>query len=210
MYGYEHYSWSPWINPQATIDHHKPSVDSGRYTLFVNYEKTFYCNDDIIIVWNDWFYDITRHTSGQDSMHFGPAFDTIWIRGSLRSFSIANIQPLSLARAKRSNALFYLNYDTTVIYLYTFWARFEICKLKCTENLVLRFSNALSMKLCIMSTMLTSAEAGCRIIDYWHKVRFSLEWRHKGRAGVSNHQPRDCLLRRISKKTSKLCVTDLY
>ena len=134
MYGYEHYSWSPWINPQATIDHHKPSVDSGRYTLFVNYEKTFYCNDDIIIVWNDWFYDITRHTSGQDSMHFGPAFDTIWIRGSLRSFSIANIQPLSLARAKRSNALFYLNYDTTVIYLYTFWARFEICKLKCTEN----------------------------------------------------------------------------
>ena len=41
----------------------------------------------------------------------------------------------------------------------------------------------------------------------------SLQWRHNGRDGVSNHQPRDCLLNRLfirrSKKSSKLCVTDL-
>ena len=45
-----------------------------------------------------------------------------------------------------------------------------------------------------------------------HRVE-SLQWRHNGRNGVSNHQPHECLLsrlfRRISKKTSKLCVTGL-
>ena len=46
-------------------------------------------------------------------------------------------------------------------------------------------------------------------------VRFSLslQWRHNERDGVSNNQPHDCLLnclfRRRSKKTSKLCVTGL-
>ena len=42
----------------------------------------------------------------------------------------------------------------------------------------------------------------------------SLQWRHNGRYGVSNHQPHDCLLkrsfRRRSKKTSKLRVTGLW
>ena len=41
----------------------------------------------------------------------------------------------------------------------------------------------------------------------------TLRWRHKGRDGVSNHQPHDCFLdrlfRRRSKKTSKLRVTGL-
>ena len=41
----------------------------------------------------------------------------------------------------------------------------------------------------------------------------SLLWRHNGRDSVSNHQPHDCLLnrlfRRSSKKTSKLRVTGL-
>ena len=41
----------------------------------------------------------------------------------------------------------------------------------------------------------------------------SLQWRHDGRNGVSNHQPHGWLLsrlfRRRSKKTSKLCVTGL-
>ena len=41
----------------------------------------------------------------------------------------------------------------------------------------------------------------------------SLQCCHNGRDGVSNHQPHDCLLnclfRRRSKKTSKLCVTGL-
>ena len=40
-----------------------------------------------------------------------------------------------------------------------------------------------------------------------------LRWRHNEHDGVSNHQPHDCLLnrlsRRTSKKTSKLCVTGL-
>ena len=42
---------------------------------------------------------------------------------------------------------------------------------------------------------------------------YSLQWRHNELAGVSNHQPHDCLLnrsfRRGSKKTSKLRVTGL-
>ena len=42
---------------------------------------------------------------------------------------------------------------------------------------------------------------------------FPLQWRHNGNDGVSNHQPHDCLLNRLirrrSKKTSKLRVTGL-
>ena len=44
-------------------------------------------------------------------------------------------------------------------------------------------------------------------------ISLTLRWRHNGRDGTSNHQPRDCLLnslfRRRSKQTSKLRVTDL-
>ena len=42
---------------------------------------------------------------------------------------------------------------------------------------------------------------------------YALRWRHNQQDGVSNHQPHDCLLnrlfRRSSKKTSKLRVTGL-
>ena len=42
---------------------------------------------------------------------------------------------------------------------------------------------------------------------------FTLQWRHNGRDGVSNHQPHHCLLKRLfrrrSKKTSKLRITGL-
>ena len=45
------------------------------------------------------------------------------------------------------------------------------------------------------------------------KICIPTMWRHNGRDGVSNYQPRDCLLRRLfirrSKKTSKLRVTGL-
>ena len=45
--------------------------------------------------------------------------------------------------------------------------------------------------------------------DIW----ISLQWRHNERDGVSNHQPHDCLLNRLSrrrsKKISKLRVTGL-
>ena len=41
----------------------------------------------------------------------------------------------------------------------------------------------------------------------------ALQWRHNGRDSVSDHQPRECLLSRLikrrSKKTSKLCITGL-
>ena len=44
-------------------------------------------------------------------------------------------------------------------------------------------------------------------------LNVSLQWRHNGQDGFSNHQPHDCLLNRLSrcrsKKTSKLCVTGL-
>ena len=44
-------------------------------------------------------------------------------------------------------------------------------------------------------------------------IHISLHWRHNDHDGVSNHQPRDCLLNRLfrrrSKKTSKLRVTGL-
>ena len=47
---------------------------------------------------------------------------------------------------------------------------------------------------------------------YMH-LTWSLPWRHNGHIGVSNHQPRDCLLSRLywyrSKKTAKLHVTGL-
>ena len=43
---------------------------------------------------------------------------------------------------------------------------------------------------------------------------YTLQLRHNGRDGVSNPQPRDCLLKRLSrrrsKKTSKFRVTGLY
>ena len=45
------------------------------------------------------------------------------------------------------------------------------------------------------------------------KSHMPLRWRRNGRDGVSNHQPRDCLLNRLfrrrSNKISKLCVTGL-
>ena len=46
-----------------------------------------------------------------------------------------------------------------------------------------------------------------------YSVSLSLQWRHNGRGGVSNHRRLDCLLsrlfRRISKKTLKLRFTGL-
>ena len=52
-----------------------------------------------------------------------------------------------------------------------------------------------------------------RLSFQWFVHVYPLRWRHYGRDSVSNHQPHDCLLnrlfRRTSKKTSKLCVTGL-
>ena len=51
-------------------------------------------------------------------------------------------------------------------------------------------------------------------MSWWcNEPGITLQWRHNGRGGVSNHQPRHCLFNRLfrgrSKKTSKLCVTGL-
>ena len=47
----------------------------------------------------------------------------------------------------------------------------------------------------------------------WELFQHSIRWRHNGRDSVSNHQPHDCLLKRLfrrrSKKTSKLRITGL-
>ena len=65
----------------------------------------------------------------------------------------------------------------------------------------------------------TSLITWCVPVVYWAFQYFSaitwflLQWRHNGRDSVSNHQPHDCLLNRLSirrsKKTSKLHVTGL-
>ena len=48
-------------------------------------------------------------------------------------------------------------------------------------------------------------------VVFRHRCVFALQWRHKRRDSVSNHQPHDCFLKRLfrrrSKKTSKLRVT---
>ena len=49
------------------------------------------------------------------------------------------------------------------------------------------------------------------LIKGWHQSRWTLQWRHNERDGVSNHQFHDCLLKRLfrrrSKKISKRRVT---
>ena len=61
----------------------------------------------------------------------------------------------------------------------------------------------------------------CCVYQCWVKIRTmrtycriaTLQWRHNDRDGVSNHQPHDCLFKRLfrrrSKKTSKLRVIGL-
>ena len=55
---------------------------------------------------------------------------------------------------------------------------------------------------------------GYPISSWVAETTYTLQWRHNGRDGVSNHQPDDYLLnqwiRRRSKKTSTLRVTGLY
>ena len=50
-------------------------------------------------------------------------------------------------------------------------------------------------------------------VHHQRHVDVTLQWRHNGHGGVSNHQPHHCLLKRIfgcrTKKTSKLRVTGL-
>ena len=69
----------------------------------------------------------------------------------------------------------------------------------------------------IANRIQVTAYTNISLINNWKRrkqlVGSILEWRHNERDGVSNHQPRNCLLNRLfnhgSKKTSKLCVTGL-
>ena len=40
-------------------------------------------------------------------------------------------------------------------------------------------------------------------ISWWRSRLLALQWRHNWRDGVSNHQPHDCLLNRLSRRRSK-------
>ena len=77
--------------------------------------------------------------------------------------------------------------------------------------------------LCRFNTIIHSGSLACRgpfqlempSRQYTYvDVIISLQWRHNGRDGVSNHQSHHCFLNRLfrrrSKKTSKLRVTGLY
>ena len=67
------------------------------------------------------------------------------------------------------------------------------------------------MSVCRDEQPLQPRQAGARTPTQLN--RYSLQWRHNERDGVSNHQPHDCLLNRLfrhrSMKTSKLRVTGL-
>ena len=59
----------------------------------------------------------------------------------------------------------------------------------------------------------TSHTKGPKWLRFLTHKKNTLQWRHNGRDGVSNHQPDDCLLNRLfrrrPKKTSKLRVAGL-
>ena len=90
------------------------------------------------------------------------------------------------------------------------------------ENVVVltKFPSLTTPKVVILTT---SSEAGdenvikmtfpFQCISNMCGITHSLQWRHSGSDGVSNHQTRDCFLNRLfrrrSKKTSKLRVTGL-
>ena len=65
----------------------------------------------------------------------------------------------------------------------------------------------------IIKTVFPGVCAMTAILETENEGEGTLKWRNNDRAGVSNHQPRDCLLNRLfrrrSKKTSKLRVTGL-
>ena len=74
------------------------------------------------------------------------------------------------------------------------------------------YSNAFSWKICrsIQSSLKFLTRTLQTMTQHWI---MSLQWRLNECNGVSNHQPHDCLLKRLfrrrSKKASTLCVTGL-
>ena len=89
------------------------------------------------------------------------------------------------------------NFSEISIQIHTFW--FKKVHLKCP--------------FCLSINVLISQPTSILYYAFPFKISFSLRWRHNGCHSVSNHQPRECLLRRLirrtSKKISKLRVTGL-
>ena len=121
-------------------------------------------------------------------------------------------------------------YLTGSHYLNQFWHRFMLYRMATIKKL------AQVMACCVMAEVKSIVpELTTRYSEhwwwcywrankpcYWHCLlgifwfqyqEGSLQWRHNGCDGVSNHQPHDCLLNRLfrrrSKKTSKLYVAGL-
>ena len=77
-----------------------------------------------------------------------------------------------------------------------------------------QFSSSGDMMDAIFKNVVRSTKAESKLgTSILMHFSWSLRWRHNDHAGVSNHQPRGCLLNRLfrrkSKKTSKLRVTGL-
>ena len=92
----------------------------------------------------------------------------------------------------------------------------------CLDSLFNRLASHKTSELCITGPLLRESPNGCCLPPYkgpvmWKAFRCydlsTLHWHHSGHNGISNHQPQDCLfkhlLRRRSKKASKLRVTGL-
>ena len=102
---------------------------------------------------------------------------------------------------------------------FMWWLRYVVYPIKCAHSFVyfvvfmVRIMSP-TFSVFIWPTYPWSSGVTDRIVVHmvW-STRESLQWRHNGRDGVSNHQPHDCLLNRLfrrkSTKTSKLRVTGL-
>ena len=102
---------------------------------------------------------------------------------------------------------------TWLHYLRTSFIRYTTCRYQYTP-VTLDGKQQRHLYLCIGNWGVKIANKAHGI--YWIKylkAQISLRWRHNEHDGISNHRPRDCLLKRIfrrrSKKTSKLRGTGL-
>ena len=93
-----------------------------------------------------------------------------------------------------------------------FWIYFKNCAIRFVNlSAMIRFVleiSWLSADRLPQNTVHRKLLNGGSRVTIWSRLFCSLQWRHNGRDGVSNHQPHDCLLSRLfgrrSKKTSKL------
>ena len=121
-------------------------------------------------------------------------FKRAYTDGLVQDYNNANAKALELLRSCTKPSVQYY------VKKYTWW-----CHTMSTLSALLTF--CVTSRTPEQSRLPSAGEASLKTIGK------SLQWRHNGRDGVSNHQPHDCLpkrlFRRWSKKTSKLRVTGL-